>query len=330
MKGSSMSKPIKARLKEKVRGWRRRLAGVPSTPDWVQVEINNTCNLNCIMCPRAAMDRPARHMTLEEFRDIADKCRQAQVPRLRLFLLGEPLLHRDLPEMIAYAKQIGIPSVEFNTNAASLDAARTESIIDAGLDEIVFSLDGVDAETYEAIRIGAKFEEVTSNVEHFCKRRAQKGADRPRITVQTIVMESTRSQIPEFRARWGALADVVEVQCIREYHGIEAGRTTQVAPDDELRPCPALWEYMVILADLRVVPCCVDINGDMALANIAETDVVTLWHENARLRDLRAHHLRYSYKGYPLCSGCEFTNVSLMRRKADEASGWDDAADSGS
>lgn len=314
-----MRKPIKTRLRETARAWRRRLRGVPPAPKWVQVEINNTCNLNCVMCPREAMDRKVRHMTMEEFRDIADKCAEAGVPRLRLFLLGEPLLHPELADMIAYAKQLGIPSVEFNTNAALLDAAKTEAIIDAGLDEIVFSLDGTDAETYEAIRVGGKFDEVMDNVEYFCKRRKQKGAEKPRTTVQTIVMESTKEQMPEFRARWAPLADVVEVQCLREYHGIEGLRTTEIRVEDELRPCPVLWEYLIILADLRIAPCCVDINGEMSLGSIAETDIKTVWRRNARLNDLRAHHLRYEYHCHPLCDGCEFTNVSLIKRKAAEA-----------
>ena len=314
-----MAKTLRTRARQLARAWRRRLRPLPEAPAWVQVEINNTCNLNCVMCPRQAMDRPLRHMTFEEVCDIADKCREARVPRLRLFLLGEPLLHPQLPDMIAYAKKIGIPSVEFNTNAALLSPSKADEIIKAGLDEIVFSLDGADKETYEAIRRGADFQQVTDNVAHFCRRREQRGVTRPRIIVQTIVMDSTRGQVPAFRRRWEPLADEVQVQCIREYHGVEGLRTTDIRPEDELRPCPALWEYLIILADLRVVPCCVDINGDMTLADITQTDMRTVWRTNDTLNRLRADHLRYDYTRLPLCAGCEFTNVSLIKRKAAEA-----------
>lgn len=314
-----MEGPVARHLRERARAMRRRMAGVPAAPAWVQVEINNTCNLRCIMCPREAMTRKTRHMTLDEFRDAAAKCAAAGVPRLRLFLLGEPLLHPDLGAMIRHAKQLGIPSVEINTNAALLDDERGEALLDAGLDEIVFSLDGTDAEAYEAIRVGARFDEVMGNVERFCRRRTERGLQVPRTVVQTIVMERTRDQIPQFRERWEAVADRVEAQCIREYHGVEGVRTTQLLPGDERRPCPALWDYLVILADLRVVPCCVDINGDMSLGSIADTDINALWHSNERLNRLRAQHLRYDYRGLPLCDGCEFTNYDLIARKEQEA-----------
>lgn len=285
----------------------------------MQVEINNTCNLRCIMCPREAMTRKARYMTFEEFRRVTDECRALGTPRLRLFLLGEPLLHPELEDMVAYAVKAGIPSVEFNTNAALLTEDKARGLIAAGLHQVVFSLDGIDAATYEHIRVGGRFDAVMANVEAFCRLAREAGERAPRTIVQTIVMQDTRDQIAAFRKRWEAVADRVEVQCLREYHGVEAGRTTTIHPDDELRPCPALWEYMVILADGRVVPCCVDINGDMTLADANTADLRALWRGGEALSKLRRQHLRYDYRGLPLCRGCEFTNVSLLKRKAAES-----------
>ena len=319
-----MAKSMAVRLRERLRSWRRRRAGVPPRPEWVQVEINNTCNLKCVMCPRSSLGRSPRHMTLTEFKDIADKCQAAGVPRLRLFFMGEPLLHPDLLDMIAYAKQIGISDVEFNTNAALLSEDKARAILASGLDEIVFSLDGADKETYEAVRVGAEWETVSANVERFCRLRKESGQAKPRTRVQTMVMERTRGQIPAFRARWESLADEVAVQCVREYHGLEGLRTTQVLPGDELRPCPAPWTYLVILADLRVVPCCEDISGQMTLGNVADTDILTLWREAPRLQALRERQLQYDYRGFPRCAECEVPNLSLVQRKAAAA-----AAESG-
>jgi len=167
--------------------------------------------------------------------------------------------------------------------------------------------------------VGGKFDAVMANVEAFCRLAREAGDQGPRTIVQTIVMQNTREQIAAFRKRWEAIADRVEVQCLREYHGVEAGRTTAIQPNDELRPCPALWEYMVILADGRVVPCCVDINGEMTVGDAHTEDLTALWCRGEMLRRLRAQHLRYDYRELPLCRGCEFTNVSLLKRKAAES-----------
>jgi len=312
-----MAKGIAGRVRERLRGLRQRLRGVPPHPEWVQVEINNTCNLNCVMCPREAMTRANRHMTMQEFSDIADKVRAAEVPRIRLFVLGEPLLHRELVPMIQYAKEIGIPSVEINTNAVLLDSECSEQLIAAGLDEIVFSLDGADAETYESIRVGANYEQVTSNIRGFFETRQQMGVQRPTGVVQTMLMQPVMDQMQQFVDTWSEVADEVRVQSVREYQGVEGLSVTPVSADDELRPCPALWTYLAILADLRVVPCCVDINGELTLGKITDGAILDFWHHNRRMSKLRRMHCALRFAQLPVCCDCEIISLDVLRRKAE-------------
>ena len=308
-------------VKSRLRGWRRCLRPVPSRPAWLQVEINNTCTLRCVMCPREALKRLSRLMTVDEFRDIASKAAAAGVPKLRLFLLGEPLLHPDLLPMIRLARGSGIPEVTLNTNAALLTPDLSDALLRSGLTEIVFSLDGATAATYEAIRRGARYDAVTANVEHIC-RLAQTGPEpRPRLIIQTMVMADTQEEIAPFLARWEPLADEVDVQVVREYQGV--GGLTPIPrrlPGDELRPCPALWEYLVILADGTVTPCCADINGEMKLGNIEDiADLGAFWRESPALTDLRRTHCLLGFGKLPLCRDCDFVNVSLTHRKAEAA-----------
>ena len=311
-----MPKGTVTRAKERLRGWRRRLRRVPPQPDWVQGEINNTCNLDCIMCPRETMTRPARHMTQQEFQDIADKVKEAEVRRIRLFLLGEPLLHRELIPMIRYCKQIGIPSVEISTNAVLLDEAASEELIKAGLDELVISIDGADAEPYEAVRRGAVYEEVAENVRNFFRVREHLQEQRPRGVIQTMLMEPTRQQIARFVELWRPVADELRIQTVREYGGLEGLSYMKRTGDDELRPCPALWSYLVILSDLTVVPCCTDINGELALGKTTEADITDFWLHNGQLNSLRRRHCALAFDSLPLCQYCEMISLDVMRRKA--------------
>ncbi len=309
-------------MRERLRCLRRRLRGVPAVPDWLQVEINNSCNLACVMCPRAAMRRPVRLMTLEEFRPIAAAAACAGIPRLRLFLLGEPLLHPDLLEMIRYAKSAGLPSVEINTNAVALTPELSRGLVAAGLDEIVFSLDGIDAESYESIRLGASYEQVVENIEGFLRLRQEAGAKRPRAIVQTILMQPTQRGMQQFVEHWQERADLVRVQAVREYHGVQGLSVCPQGEFGELRPCPALWSYLVVLSNLQVVPCCTDINGDLALGDLRERPLLETWRRHPRLQALRRAHLSLEFSAYPLCAGCEFISLDLLREKARATSEW--------
>ena len=106
-----------------------------SLPDELYIEVTNRCNSRCQTCVRTfGTLEDLRDLTLDEFRAMVD-----QAPRLRRVILhgvGEPLLNRDLPAMIAYLKQRDdAPHVLFNSNAILLTAEMQEELLDTGLDE---------------------------------------------------------------------------------------------------------------------------------------------------------------------------------------------------
>ena len=93
---------------------------------------------------------------------------------------GEPLLHPDLAEWIAEAKQAGCRA-GFLTNGSLLDEATASRMIRAGVDWIALSADGARAETFENIRKGASFEAFCENVRRLTGMRMGKV---PRVIVQ--------------------------------------------------------------------------------------------------------------------------------------------------
>ena len=70
----------------------------------IYIEITNRCNLSCDFCPGTR--RPPRTMTPAEFRALAQKLR-GETGYLYLHVLGEPLLHPQLPELLAIAGELG-------------------------------------------------------------------------------------------------------------------------------------------------------------------------------------------------------------------------------
>ena len=68
------------------------------------VEITNACNLRCSFCPGTR--RAERFMTAEEFRLLTEKLR-GHVKYLYLHVMGEPLLHPDLGELLSISGEQG-------------------------------------------------------------------------------------------------------------------------------------------------------------------------------------------------------------------------------
>ncbi|MEJ2745807.1 MAG: radical SAM protein, partial [bacterium] len=130
----------------------------------VAAENSNICNAGCVMCPYPAMRRRKGFMEMALFRKIVDECAKHPGVELRLSGFGEPLLDKKLVERIAYAKRKGIEKVQLTTNASLLDKEMSLAIVNSGLDEIMFSVDGYNKESYERIRTGLSFYEVYENL----------------------------------------------------------------------------------------------------------------------------------------------------------------------
>ncbi len=88
-------------------------------PRVVFIEVTNRCNLLCETCPRTYFTREPLHtLSYDEFLRIAE-----QFPEMRRAVLhgiGEPLLNRDLPQMVRYLKDRGV-EVLFNSNGTLLN-----------------------------------------------------------------------------------------------------------------------------------------------------------------------------------------------------------------
>ena len=80
---------------------------------------------------------------------------------LRLSWIGEPTLHSKLIEIAKYAKKKKIKEVSFLTNGYKLKMYYFKKLVDAGVDLITVSIDGMD-ETYNKIRYPLKFNEDNS------------------------------------------------------------------------------------------------------------------------------------------------------------------------
>jgi MoaA/NifB/PqqE/SkfB family radical SAM enzyme len=177
-------------------------------PRNVFIEVTNHCNLLCETCPRT-------FLTYEEPKTLAwdDFCRiVGQFPdmeRAVLHGIGEPLLNKHLPRMIAYLKARGV-TVLFNTNATLLTGDWSRKLIDAGLDELRVSIDGANPKTYARIRGAPLFHKVVSNLKRFVEIQCEMGAASPRTSLWMTGMKENIAELPEV-IRLAAYMGVPEV-----------------------------------------------------------------------------------------------------------------------
>jgi MoaA/NifB/PqqE/SkfB family radical SAM enzyme len=168
-------------------------------PRVIFIEVTNHCNLLCQTCPRTFTSyEAAQTLSWERFLQVV-----AQFPDMQRAVLhgiGEPLLNRDLPRMIAHLKARGV-TVLFNTNATLLGEDWARKLITAALDELRVSIDGADPRTYASIRGAPLFGRVVANLKRFVQVQQALGALLPRASLWMTGM----------RENLGELGDVVRL-----------------------------------------------------------------------------------------------------------------------
>ena len=94
----------------------------------VYVEITNICNMRCSFCH--GHSRQPRTMTALEFAHILEQL-EGKTQYVYYHLMGEPLLHPQLPELMKMAAQAGFKSV-LTTNGTLL-SKRGDALLQAGI-----------------------------------------------------------------------------------------------------------------------------------------------------------------------------------------------------
>ncbi len=153
---------------------------------------------------------------------------------------GEPLLFRDIVEVVRRVRALGVEDLALTTNASRL-AGLARPLRDAGLDRINVSLDSLDAKKFAEITRGGSLEEVLEGIE------SARAAGFREIKTNTVVLRGRNDDELEALTRWAWERSIVprfiEVMGVGEgaklfrtdvvgYHEMRARLAHLLADDD--------------------------------------------------------------------------------------------------
>jgi len=304
---------------------------IHSYPTHLIADMTNICNLKCPLCPTGA-GAPGRKkgmMPFPTFKKIIDEIGKYLIS-IDLFNWGEPLLNKDIYEMIAYAHGRNIVT-SVSTNFQHFSEEHAEKLISSGLDILILSIDGASQESYEKYRIGGDFQRAIENISLLVKKKRERGCHHPYICWQFLVMRHNEHEVEAARRMAGELGvDSITVEhaylpvATREeamkwlpedsrYHRYnaeelekrwqaverqrnlsEAGDRPDAAQEDLKRKvnCSWLWTQTTVNWDGSVNPCCAIYDPSEDFGNISDTSLKNIWN-NEKYRESR----RFSSKG---------------------------------
>lgn len=247
-------------------------------PSEIILDISASCNASCPFCPRMFMDadRSKGYMSLELYQFSLEEAQKQGIKRLRLYSTAEPTLNPNFSEMIDIAKKMGF-YISVSTNASMMHK-HMDALLK--IDQIQFSIEGWDKESYEFYRQPLKFEKVYENIKHFnqlCLKIAQK----PLCQINLLLTKET--QIDKFIALWGEFCDEIHIHFMFPSSVFENGHIVSKIPlnmkdklykfiqkNNEIRACSFPFEIVTVSYDGKISLCCDDFSSSFALGNIKD------------------------------------------------------------
>ena len=328
---------IDAEMKEREKNASRRVAlherAPLATPFSLQFTPAGHCNFRCAYCWQSLQaDVLARKfkkqlMDFELFTRAIDGCAGFDEPlQMILFAgLGEPLTHPRIDRMVAYARQSGVARrVDLLTNASLLTPEMSDRLIEAGLDRLRISIQGLSTEKYKKIG-GAdiSFERILDNITYFHRHRIKTS-----VYVKIIDCALDDGGEARFREIFSPVSDECAVEFLSPFvreidystlrNGFHGTFRNGGVPGGS-RACPLAFYMVSVLADGRVAPWC---TADIATiyGQAGEKSIPEIWRSEA-VREF--HRLQLTDRTQnPVCARCRVPEYNV--RQGDGLNGHEE------
>jgi len=264
-------------------------------------------------------------MSFDFFKKIADETGR-YLTNAELCNYGESFMNPYAAEMIRYLKKVN-PNVviEIHTNGHFFETEEKRvTIVDSGLDILLFSVDGITQEVYEKYRIGGNLKIVTDAIRGICKLKKDMKVNKPKIIFQFILFEHNFHEAlnaEKFAKDLGVDEVALKTDIFSCHPELKISHAhlynsilrlqSKDSRDSFFKEntnagtsfCDFPWTYPTILADKRIVVCCRDMYYKSVVGKIGDNDTLLQVWNGEGYQEFRKKFLKGEV-GYP-CNECE-------------------------
>ncbi|WP_417549947.1 radical SAM/SPASM domain-containing protein [Methylophaga sp.] len=289
------------------------------SPFLLYVDPSSACNFRCQFCPTGHIDLIKNSdykrslMDLGLFEKLIDGLSEFSQPLkvMRMNKIGEPLLNKQLSEMIALAKNSGrVEHIDLATNGALFTEELLTKMLTAGLDRLNISLEGINAEQYlKHAKVKIDFAEFVRKIKWLYVNKGD-----CEVTIKVPGNYLTPDQQSEFYDTFGEHCDRIFVEGIapiwpgfdvEERSGFEVKMDQGQYQQDleEKSVCSYLFYAMAVNSDGTISACCPDWDQKLVIGDLKQQTIKQVWNSE-KMQELRLLHLEGQRKMNPVCRDC--------------------------
>lgn len=293
------------------------------TPFSVHVFPIFVCNFKCNYCLHSLSDEQLQKKKFKKQRmdfnlyqkGIDDLAGFPQKLKALIFAgHGEPLLHPHIAEMVAYAKQKNIAErIEIVTNGSLLTKELSDKLIEAGLDRLRISLQGITEEKYKEVAdVKLDFVSFVENIKYFYENKT---STEVYIKIIDLALNGAQDEIA-FKRIFSPIADEVAIEyAIPFVNEIDMSQLGELSDNCKQgnkcksNICSMPFYMLVLYPNGDVVPCC-SVDIPKIYGNIKEKSLVEIWN-GQELKNFLCGQLE-GYSEIDICKDCAVPSYGLQ------------------
>lgn len=274
------------------------------------------CNFKCEFCFQSHdVNFKGTIMAEETFMEVVKQLKEFESPIniVHLYGLGEPLINQHIPDFIEILKREGVAKeVAITTNGSLLKRELSKKMIDAGLDRLSISLNGINNEQFEKlVKAKVDFDNIYSQIKWFYLNRQQ-----CHLHVKINGECFTKEEQKRFVDLFENITDTINIDhVVNVWPGLEviqekSEKRTLYDMDTSLQfagqaICSEMFYEVVIHSDGTVSPCGVDHGYHKEnLGNIFDMPLKDIWNSKKR-EEMLLSNLRGGQISYSPCNNCK-------------------------
>lgn len=310
------------------------------TPISAHIDISSLCNYRCSFCFQADTEGMKKSglkrgfMDVSLFEKIIDDMKEFpdQVKKIKIGNHGEPTLHPEVAKLVAIARRSGRAEiVEMFTNGSKLEPVLNKQLIDAGLQRINISLEGLSDERYrEVAGVRQSFAAIVDGVKDLYAQKKLLGSELKiyvkiadhahalrKNATEVFVLSDEEKQY--FFDTFSAHCDEIfvekivpqwaETQLDKQNTVGETGMYGQSIAQWK-DACPFVFMYMHFNCDGTVSPCTLDWPRKVVIGNALHESVFDIWNGQA-MKELQVAMLAGHRQCINFCATCSAPMVCV-------------------
>lgn len=276
------------------------------------IEVTRRCNLKCVMCD-IWKEQDKEELTLGQLKNLFRQLKDLKCKNINL-TGGEPLLRKDISEIVSYAKKLGMHITLF-TNGVLLNKEIAWKLRQNNIDGVNLSIDGI-GRVHDKIRgVPCTYLKVINALEILKKYNI-------RTTINPIVMDYNIDQLPSLvglAKKYGASIDfsllalygdtdeeewIKDGKCLydiipkmpMEYKGRIKFIADRFNNFNKLNKCTMPYDRISIKSNGDVVPCFYL----PTFGNIRERPLAEIWHSE-KAKEMKKLAYQRSFENCKRC-----------------------------